>query len=164
MNKQCAFPECPRKTAHKHHVVYKPKAVVVGLCREHHEDITIVNTNAAEATRRKLTNDQRWELWRKWLAGDVKPIRTENALAWIAKWDKPKKKWFKKIKLHEVLVQKRKGLVVVKNINDVEYAINPVFVMYLQKQGEECTSILMADKTQVEVYESFNSLAEKLGK
>ncbi len=66
----------------QHHVTYEPE-VIRDLCRRHHEDITIVNTNRAEQTRRKLTNAERWELWNGWLAGKIQPVRTPNALAWI---------------------------------------------------------------------------------
>lgn len=162
---KCVFPECPKKVEHRHHIVYVPE-VIVGLCRGHHEDITIVNVNATEKTRRKLSNDQRWDLWRQWLAGAIQPIRTENALAWIAKWDRPRrKKWFRKIKLHEVIVaNSKKGLVVIKASDGEEFAVNPIFVSFIQKCDDTYSRVIMADKNSFLAEESFNSLVERLGK
>lgn len=93
---KCVFPKCDKPAEHRHHVVYKPKPSLRGLCREHHEDITIINTNQAWKIHRKLSNSHRWIIWEKWLKGELTPQRTPEALAWIAKWRKPR---IKKVKV-----------------------------------------------------------------
>lgn len=89
---QCFYPNCERPAAHDHHVTYKPP-VTKPLCRQHHEDITIINCN--RAARRfgaikfqKLSNKYRWWIWFQWIEGNLEPIRTPGALKWIAKWKK----------------------------------------------------------------------------
>lgn len=83
----CVFPKCPNKRDHKHHIIYDPP-MIVGLCYAHHEDITIVNTNEAFKKRRKLTSDERVEIWEAWLRGELVPEMTPWAAAWIGRWEK----------------------------------------------------------------------------
>lgn len=87
--KTCAFPICDRPVSERHHIVYSPKPFCVGLCHEHHWQITVCNINEAERTRRKLSNGQRWMVYRSWLGGDRVPVLTENATKWMASWGTP---------------------------------------------------------------------------
>lgn len=103
---KCVYPKCPKESRHRHHIVYKPKAVIVGLCVEHHEDITICNTNATEKVRKKLSNERRWEIWQGWLAGEIKPVRTPNALAWIEQWKLPRRRRPPQYRKHSPLKRK----------------------------------------------------------
>jgi hypothetical protein len=84
----CKFPNCPEKKTQGHHVTYRPK-YIVPLCDAHHRSITICNVNASEIWGRKLTNRERWAVWRRWLKGDTKPILTPNATKWMASWGTP---------------------------------------------------------------------------
>lgn len=86
----CKYPDCREPGSHGHHLTYEPR-VIFPLCEQHHRDVTVINTNAAARTRRKLTNDQRWELWEAWLNGTLMPVYDANALRYLATW-KPKYK------------------------------------------------------------------------
>lgn len=88
--KKCFVKSCEKISEHNHHVTYKPP-MLRPLCRIHHEDITIVNTNWAWRIKKKLSTEVRKMLWEKWLKGEIHPERTPEALAWISKWRKPRK-------------------------------------------------------------------------
>jgi arylamine N-acetyltransferase len=82
----CHFPTCDEPADHRHHVTYQPE-VIFPLCRKHHEDITILNGQQARKYRRKLSNKQRWFIWYRFLAGEMKPRRTKKAMEYIKPWD-----------------------------------------------------------------------------
>src|SRR5258708_36260015 len=73
--KACQFPSCGVPSKHTHHLTYSPE-VTTRLCKAHHEDITIVNCNAAHKVSRKLTNWERIALWMGWIDGKLKPEAT----------------------------------------------------------------------------------------
>lgn len=91
----CYFPDCESRADHTHHVYYEgprhPYGLQVRLCFKHHEDITIINGIQARKKKpyRKLSQERRWEIWKAWLAGDLKPRRTKKAMAWVGKWQQP---------------------------------------------------------------------------
>jgi hypothetical protein len=82
---QCTFPGCTDSSAHKHHVTYEPE-VIKPLCRQHHEEITILNGQQARKYRRGLSNKQRWWIWHQWARGTLKVRRTRKALEYIEDW------------------------------------------------------------------------------
>ncbi len=83
--RRCSFPGCTAFGDHDHHITYEPP-VIKALCRKHHEDITIIN--GAQSRRcGTLRNNQRWAIWFKWRAGELKPRRTKLAMDWIQAWD-----------------------------------------------------------------------------
>ncbi len=84
-SKKCQFPDCWAQARHTHHLTYAP-SVVTRLCKAHHRSITIVNCNAAEKVKRKLTNRERLDLWSDWTEGLVKPVLTPQASAWVDNW------------------------------------------------------------------------------
>lgn len=82
----CTHPGCTTPADHTHHITYEPE-VTVELCRQHHEDITIINGTQGRKFKHKLSNKHRWFIWGQWRAGKMKPVRTKLALEWIKKWD-----------------------------------------------------------------------------
>jgi hypothetical protein len=84
---ECCFPCCFSRAEHQHHVTYDPE-VIKPLCREHHEEITIINGAKARRQRHALSNKQRWFLWYKWQEMEIRPRRTKKALEYIEPWDR----------------------------------------------------------------------------
>jgi hypothetical protein len=82
----CDFPGCKGFGLHNHHITYEP-SVTRRLCRQHHEEITIINSQQARKFRRRLSNQHRWRNWYEWRKGNLKARRTTLALSWIEKWD-----------------------------------------------------------------------------
>ena len=83
---KCIFTTCSASAIDGHHITYIP-SVTVGLCRRHHEDITIINGQQARKYHRELSNKHRWFIWYKWLDGSIRPRRTKLAMEWIATFD-----------------------------------------------------------------------------
>jgi hypothetical protein len=83
----CSFPGCEKWGIYDHHVTYEPP-VIKPLCREHHEDITIINRAKAGRQKSPLSNRQRWWIWYQWREGKLKPRRTRGALEYVSEWDR----------------------------------------------------------------------------
>jgi hypothetical protein len=80
----CRFLQCKNAGISDHHITYEPE-VVVNLCVEHHEQITIINGQQARKYRGVLSNSHRWCIFNQWLQGKLKPRRTEKAMEYIGK-------------------------------------------------------------------------------
>lgn len=83
----CFFPGCIKLADHQHHIIYFPEEVTKPLCRQHHEEITILNGQQARKCRHELSNSHRWWIWYQWLEGKLKPRRTARALEYLEEWD-----------------------------------------------------------------------------
>lgn len=84
----CCFPGCARFAEHRHHITYDPE-VIKPLCRQHHEEITIINGQQGRKIRCDLSNKHRWWIWYQWTGGKLKPRRTKKALEYLEGWDSP---------------------------------------------------------------------------
>jgi hypothetical protein len=82
---RCVFPGCPEWADHPHHVTYEPEVIKL-LCFGHHEQITFLNGQQARKYRTVLSNKFRWWIWYQWIAGKLKPRRTQKAREWTEDW------------------------------------------------------------------------------
>ena len=82
----CAFPACTGLGEHEHHVIYRPP-VTKRLCRQRHEEITMLNGIQGRKVRHTLTDQHRWWIWYQWTQGRLKPRRTKKALQYVQEWD-----------------------------------------------------------------------------
>jgi hypothetical protein len=80
----CIFPGCEELGVHVHHITYDPEETQP-LCEKHHDEITILNMQAARKVRHQLSNPHRWWIWRQWLNGK-KVRRTRKSLEQLADW------------------------------------------------------------------------------
>jgi hypothetical protein len=79
---QCAFPGCKEFGEENHHITYSPE-VTKRLCKVHHEEITILNTQRGGKLRHAVSNKDRWRIWFQWIQGKLKVRRTKKAMEYI---------------------------------------------------------------------------------
>jgi hypothetical protein len=87
LNQRCSFPGCQRSADHRHHVLGdEDENWVEGLCKAHHKQITLINTEHS-GPGYKLFGGERKQLYRAWKRGELKPIGNPNDDPRIAEWD-----------------------------------------------------------------------------
>jgi len=82
--KPCSFPGCEKPGTQRHHVTYDPE-VIKPLCGDHHDEITMLNSQQARKYRQELSNAFRWRLWYEWIGGR-KVRRTGKSVEDLADW------------------------------------------------------------------------------
>ena len=81
---KCGLEVCSWKELEPHHITYSPRYVKY-LCRTCHIRATYLNARKAGELKRKLSTEERLEVWEKFLQEETSIDELEKSLKWY-KW------------------------------------------------------------------------------